>query len=83
MSDLLPHDFSYLADMLLKEGGMVVEPDKQYLISTRLMPVASKHDLADVTALIAKLRNGNDTIKHDIVDAMTVNETSFFRDPRV
>ena len=83
MSDLLPHDFSYLADMLLKEGGMVVEPDKQYLITTRLMPVATKHHLRDLTALIAKLRNGNDIIKHDVVDAMTVNETSFFRDPRV
>lgn len=83
MSDLLPHDFGFLADMLLKEGGMVVEPDKQYLIATRLMPVATKHGLTDLAALIGKLRNGNDTIKHDVVDAMTVNETSFFRDPRV
>lgn len=83
MSDLLPHDFAYLADMLLKEGGMVVEPDKQYLVATRLMPVATKHKLNDLAALITKLRNGNDIIKHDVVDAMTVNETSFFRDPRV
>ncbi len=83
MSDLLPHDFAYLADMLLKEGGMVVEPDKQYLITTRLMPVATRHGLTDLSSLITKLRNGNDVIKHDVVDAMTVNETSFFRDPRV
>lgn len=54
MSDLLPHDFGFLADMLLKEGGMVVEPDKQYLISTRLMPVAVKHGLSDLTAFISK-----------------------------
>lgn len=83
MSELSPNDFSFLADMLLDAGGMVVEADKQYLISTRLMPVASRHGLADLTALVGQLRTGNDMLKHDVVDAMTVNETSFFRDPRV
>lgn len=83
MTDLLPPDFDYLAKMLLKEGGMVVEPDKQYLISTRLMPVATRHGMSDLSALIGKLRKGDDGLKHDVVDAMTVNETSFFRDPRV
>ena len=83
MTDFLPRDFDYLADMLVNEGGMVVEPDKHYLITTRLMPVAAKHGLSDVDSLIDRLRKGNDVIKHDVVDAMTVNETSFFRDPRV
>lgn len=83
MSELAPHDFDFLAQLLLKEGGMVVEPGKEYLITTRLNPVAKRHGFTSLTALVTKLRGFDPDLRADVVDAMTVNETSFFRDPRV
>lgn len=83
MPELAPNDFEFLASLLLKEGGMVVEPGKEYLITTRLNPVAKRHGLPSLTALVGKLRTLDLDLRADVVDAMTVNETSFFRDPRV
>ena len=83
MNELAAHDFDFLADILLKDGGMVLERGKDYLISTRLMPVAQQHGFPDLTSLVNKLRGRDQALRLDVVDAMTVNETSWFRDPRV
>jgi chemotaxis protein methyltransferase CheR len=76
-------DFVYLQDFLLAEAGIVLEPGKEYLCETRLTPVARRLGLDDVGAVVSQLRSRNVTVRSAVVDAMTTNETSFFRDERV
>lgn len=76
-------DFELLAELLKKESGLIVTPDKAYLLESRLMPVARKREFADIAALVLKLRAMPErSLVNDIVEAMTTNETSFFRDIR-
>jgi len=78
MNDL---DFNYLAALLKDRSGLIVTPDKQYLFDTRLGPIAREHKLKDVDTLIAAMRQSrNEVLIGAVVDAMTTNETSFFRD---
>ena len=74
-------DFEFLRDMLQKESGLVVTPEKMYLLESRLLPIANKYEVKNLDGLVDKLRVGNDNkLKYEIVEAMTTNETSFFRD---
>ncbi len=74
-------DFDYLRTILKKESGLVLTDDKQYLIESRLLPVAKKLKFESIEKLVAELRrtNGN-LLKNHIVEAMTINESFFFRD---
>lgn len=74
-------DFNYIQSFLLKRSGLVLNSDKKYLLDTRLQPLARKHALADIKALIqAVRRDENGTLALAVIDAMTTNETLFFRD---
>jgi chemotaxis protein methyltransferase CheR len=74
-------DFNYLAALLKDRSGLIVTPDKQYLFDTRLGPIAREHKLKDVDTLIGAMRQSrNEVLIGAVVDAMTTNETSFFRD---
>jgi chemotaxis protein methyltransferase CheR len=75
-------DFEYYEKMLYKESGLVITPDKSYLLDSRLSPVARKWSFDNIEAMTAKLRSpaSDPNIKKDVVEAMTTNETSFFRD---
>lgn len=76
-----PGDFQFLSDLLRKRSGLVLTQDKAYLIENRLMPVARKASLEGLTELVQVLRAGKDeSILRDVVEAMTTNETFFFRD---
>jgi len=76
-----PNDFEFLANVLKEKSGLIVTPDKTYLFDTRLMPVARANKIASVDALIAAMRvPGAAALVDQVVDAMTTNETSFFRD---
>jgi chemotaxis protein methyltransferase CheR len=78
-----PGDFQFLADLLRKRSGLVLTEDKAYLIENRLMPIARKVALEGLTELVQVLRAGKDEgILRDVVEAMTTNETFFFRDSR-
>jgi chemotaxis protein methyltransferase CheR len=74
-------DFAYVADLVRREAAIVLEDTKGYLVESRLAPVAKRHGLRDVGALVERLRgqplNG---LHAEVVEAMTTNETSFFRD---
>lgn len=68
---------------LHRRSGMVLNDDKAYLIDNRLAPVASRHGFASVGDLLASLeRETSTSLIQDVVDAMTINETLFFRDQR-
>lgn len=74
-------DFDIYKDLLKEKSGLVVTPDKAYLLESRLNPVAKKWNCENLEALAIKLRGVPDkNLVTEIVEAMTTNETSFFRD---
>src|SRR5665647_582569 len=76
-----PEDFDYLRKLLRERSGLVLSAEKQYLAESRLLPVARKHRLATLAELVGKLKNANTApLAVDVVEAMTTNETFFFRD---
>ena len=75
--------FETLANLLKTRSGLVIGPDKIYLLETRLAGIMKREALADLNALAEKLRKpGSDTIARDLVEAMTTNESFFFRDDK-
>ncbi len=79
---MTPQDFDYLRQMLRQRSGLVLSAEKQYLAESRLLPVARKHGFASLTELVAKLRASPAAAPLDVavVEAMTTNESFFFRD---
>ena len=75
-------DFGFLAAMLKRLSGLVLAPDKTYLVESRLLPVSRKHGMETLDALVAALRTAPETgpLVKEVVDAMTTNESFFFRD---
>jgi chemotaxis protein methyltransferase CheR len=73
--------YEYLRCLLHERSGLALLGDKQYLIESRLMPVARRHGHAGLSELVRAARNpGSELLRTDIVEAMTTNETFFFRD---
>lgn len=75
-------DFDLICKMLKCRSGLILSVEKAYLLESRLRPVIRKYGLADMTALVERVRRQDIRIIADITDAMTTNETSFFRDLR-
>jgi len=73
-------DYEYLRKLLKDNSGLDLSADKQYLIESRLLPLARKAGLADISELVQKLKGGSSVIVGQVVEAMTTNETFFFRD---
>jgi chemotaxis protein methyltransferase CheR len=73
-------EFAYLADVVRQDAAIVLEPGKEYLVESRLQPLARKTGLGSLAELVRALRAGNRALREQVVDAMTTNETSFFRD---
>jgi chemotaxis protein methyltransferase CheR len=73
--------FSYVSDLVKQEAAIVLGPGKEYLVESRLLPLAREAGLDDVSALVARLQRTPDgALRRQVVEAMTTNETSFFRD---
>jgi chemotaxis protein methyltransferase CheR len=80
-----PQSFEVLSAMLRATSGLVLGPDKEYLLETRLAPVLRRHNVRDLDALAQKLAPGGGApraMADDVVDAMTTNESFFFRDDK-
>jgi len=76
-------DFQMIATMLREQSGLVITPEKAYLVENRLQPVARKWGFGNLDQLIGALRTRPDgKLRKDVVDAMTTNESLFFRDIR-
>jgi chemotaxis protein methyltransferase CheR len=71
--------YTALADMLRARSGLILGPDKLYLLETRLAPILKRESLRDLAELSGRLRPGS-ALERDVVDAMTTNESLFFRD---
>lgn len=78
---LTSFDSTFLRKLVRDRSGIVLGEDKTYLIESRLMPVTRLHGLASLDGLVAKLRNQPPAaLLKQVVEAMTTNETLFFRD---
>jgi chemotaxis protein methyltransferase CheR len=76
-----PLDYEFLRKLLKERSGLDLSADKQYLVESRLVPLARKANLAGITELVQKLKVGAaEPLIADVVEAMTTNETFFFRD---
>jgi len=74
-------DFEYVSNLVQTRSAIVLEADKVYLIESRLLPVAHREGLGSVGELVSRLRSTSPNGLHQrVVEAMTTNETSFFRD---
>ncbi|MCK5575129.1 MAG: protein-glutamate O-methyltransferase CheR, partial [Sphingomonadales bacterium] len=74
-------DFEYLRALLHKQSGLVVNPEKVYLLESRLTPLARRLGMDGLDALVTKVRATNDkSLVTEITEAMTTNESFFFRD---
>ncbi|HEY2247111.1 MAG TPA: protein-glutamate O-methyltransferase CheR, partial [Bradyrhizobium sp.] len=77
---MTPQDYEYLRKVLKERSGLDLSADKQYLVESRLVPLARKAGLAGIPELVTKMKSGAEALVSDVVEAMTTNETFFFRD---
>jgi chemotaxis protein methyltransferase CheR len=75
-----PLDYEYLRKLLKERSGLDLSADKQYLVESRLIPLARRVGLPGIAELVQKIKAGAETLTSDVVEAMTTNETFFFRD---
>jgi chemotaxis protein methyltransferase CheR len=78
---MTPQDFDWLRKLLKERSGLTLSSEKQYLLESRLLPVARKNGLAGLAELVSRLKvSANSPLVTSVVEAMTTNETYFFRD---
>jgi chemotaxis protein methyltransferase CheR len=77
---MTPLDYEYLQKILKERSGLMLSADKKYLLESRLVPLARKLSVAGIAELVQKMKAGSEALINDVVEAMTTNETFFFRD---
>lgn len=76
-----PNDFQFLADLSRTRSGLVLTPDKAYLVESRLGPLARAEGMNNVEELLQAVRTRRDErLIKAVSEAMLTNETFFFRD---
>lgn len=74
-------EFDYLRSLVRAQAGILIDPGKEYLVESRLQPLCRREGLASFDELVKKLRAPlAQGLAQKVVDAMTTNETTFFRD---
>jgi chemotaxis protein methyltransferase CheR len=80
---LSPLAFETLASLLKAKSGLMIGKDKLYLLETRLSEIIKREKLIDLNGLAERIRRpGNDALARDVIEAMTTNESFFFRDDK-
>ena len=77
---MTPQDYDFLRKLLKERSGLDLSADKQYLVESRLIPLARKAGMPGIAELVQKMKSGAETLTSEVVEAMTTNETFFFRD---
>jgi chemotaxis protein methyltransferase CheR len=79
---ILPENYRFLQEHVYSQVGIVLEDNKHYLFESRLAPIVKQAGLASINDLCTLLHvRRNTDIGQQVVEAMTTNETYFFRDP--
>ena len=79
--DILPENYRLLQESVYSRVGIVVNDDKEYLFKGRLAPVVKQLGLNSINELCSVLQTGDDQVAYMVAEAMTTNETYFFREP--
>lgn len=75
------NDFDIICRILKERSGLTLAKDKAYLLESRLLPVARKWKFANFEELVRAVRTKpEETLLRDVTEAMTTNESFFFRD---
>ena len=78
---MTPLEYDFLRRLLKERSGLVLSADKQYLVESRLLPVARRAGLGGLSELVQRLKGQNaDGLIVEVVEAMMTNESFFFRD---
>ena len=78
---MTPYDYEFIRKLLKQRSGLTLSAEKHYLVESRLLPVARKRGVAHLSDLVRMMKAGdNEALTADVVEAMTTNETFFFRD---
>lgn len=78
---LSPQDVKFIADLILRRAAIVLDQRKDYLVEARLARVVQQVGAKDAQELVQRLRSGaSPDLDRRVIDAMTTNETYFFRD---
>ena len=75
-----PEDSDFIAKLLKDRSGLVLTRDKAYLLESRLMPVTRKRGLKGLDDLIQGIKGRDEGVIREVTEAMTTNESFFFRD---
>jgi chemotaxis protein methyltransferase CheR len=81
--ELTGQQFGYVADLLRREAAIVLSPGKEYLVESRLRPLAHQTGHANIGELLTAAQSPHGTaggVRKRIVESLTINETSWFRD---
>ncbi|QOY85071.1 CheR family methyltransferase [Paludibaculum fermentans] len=77
-----PGNYNFLQDVVYRGSGIVLDHEKHYLFESRLSPVARARGLQSINDLCSLIRaTGGDEVRKQVIEAMTTNETYFFREP--
>ena len=80
---LQSQDFEYLCKIIKENSGIFLTKEKEYLLESRLMPIAEKYGLASLGEFVKYCNENKSTsLYEEIVQAMTTNESLFFRDTK-
>lgn len=78
---MLPENkFRFLSEQVRQRSGLVLGPEKGYLVDSRLGPLARAEGYADVEALIDVMMRGDQRLCAAATEALATHETFFFRD---
>jgi chemotaxis protein methyltransferase CheR len=82
VTEILPENYRFLQAHIYSNVGIVLEDNKHYLFESRLAPIVKQFSLGSINALCDLLHSrSRPEIGQQVVEAMTTNETYFFRDP--
>ncbi len=77
-------DLDTVRSLVQSECGMVLDDNQSFAVERRLLQLAQREQLGTITQLVSVVRrNGDDKLRRRVAEALTINETQFFRDPRM
>ncbi len=79
--NIAPADFAYVRELVRRRSAISLEAGKEYLVESRLLAMVQASGEGSLGRLVSRLRSSPEGLLHrQVVEAMTTNETSWFRD---
>ena len=74
-------EFDYISSVIKEKSGIILSQDKMYLIESRFKPIMKERSIGSLSDLVSKMKTNTDSgFMQELVEAMTINESLFFRD---